>query len=255
MAAVDGTVALVTGGGAGVGFAAAQRLAADGRADRLLINDIDPERAEQAAGAITQASGVDATPAVADVSDWSAVEAMFDDLGTGGADIVVNNAGVPLGVMGGQRFLDSGPADWAPWLDLNLTGVMNVTRLALPRMVDRGWGRIVTIVSDAARVGEANLVAYSAAKAGAAGFVRALAREVGRHQITCNAVALGTILHGMLEQILTPEQQEQMASRYVLRRLGRPDDPAGMISFLAGPDAGWITGQTYPVNGGFAFNQ
>ena len=248
-------VALVTGAGAGVGLAAARRLASDGRADCLVVNDIDRARAEQAAAAITADTGVEAIAAVADVSDWAAVEAMFDELGTGGADIVINNAGIPVGVMGGQRFLDSGPADWAPWLDLNLSGVMNVTRLALPRMVDQGWGRVITIVSDAARVGEANLVAYSAAKAGAAGFMRALAREVGRHQITSNAVALGTILHGMLEQVLTPEQQEQMASRYVLRRLGRPEDPAGMISFLAGPDADWITGQTYPVNGGFAFNQ
>ena len=118
-------------------------------------------------------------------------------------------------------------------------------------MIDSGWGRIVTIISDTARVGETHMPAYSAAKAGAAGFCRSVAREVGRNGITCNCVALGTInTWGGGDEDVNPE----MLKKYVIRRRGLPSDVAAMAVFLASPQAEWITGQTYPVNGGYSFS-
>jgi 3-oxoacyl-[acyl-carrier protein] reductase len=108
------------------------------------------------------------------------------------------------------------------------------------------------VISDTARVGETHMAAYSAAKAGAAGFCRSVAREVGRHGITVNCVALGT----MNTQGIPPEEDqalEHLVKRYVIRRRGLPSDIAAMVTFLASPAAEWITGQTYPVNGGYSF--
>jgi len=126
-------------------------------------------------------------------------------------------------------------------------------------MIERGTGRIVTIVSDAGRVGESGLAAYSAAKAGAAGFVRAIAKEAGRFGVTVNAISLSTLeppLEGAAKaEFLASEQTKARLSRYVIRRFGQPDDVAYMALFLCSSAASWITGQTYPVNGGYSFAQ
>jgi 3-oxoacyl-[acyl-carrier protein] reductase len=120
-------------------------------------------------------------------------------------------------------------------------------------------GRIVTIVSDAGRVGDARLAVYAAAKAGAAGFVRSIAKEAGRYGITCNAISLSSLEPPMDEaakaEFLQGEQVKAMTARYVVRRLGKPDDVAAMTLFLCSDGAEWITGQTYPVNGGYSFAQ
>jgi 3-oxoacyl-[acyl-carrier protein] reductase len=133
---------------------------------------------------------------------------------------------------------------------------MNCCHAALPGMVTQGKGRIVTIVSDAGRVGEAKLAAYSAAKAGAAGFVRAIAREAGRFGITSNAISLSALEPSMdeaaKETFLASDQAKAIVSRYVIRRLGKPDDVANMALFLCSEASSWITGQTYPVNGGYS---
>jgi 3-oxoacyl-[acyl-carrier protein] reductase len=134
---------------------------------------------------------------------------------------------------------------------------MNCCHVAVPGMIAQGKGRIVTIVSDAGRAGEARLVAYSAAKAGAAGFVRALARETGRFGITANAISLSTLeppLDGAARaEFLASDRARAHVARYVIRRFGTPDDVANMVLFLCSDAASWITGQTYPVNGGYAF--
>jgi 3-oxoacyl-[acyl-carrier protein] reductase len=123
-------------------------------------------------------------------------------------------------------------------------------------MIDHAEGRIVTIVSDAGRNGDAHLAPYAAAKAAAAGFCRSIAREVGRHGITVNCVALGTVRTPSTARPDedSPERQErlqQQLKKYIIRRLGEPEDPAGLVAFLVSPMASWITGQTYPVNGGY----
>ena len=124
-------------------------------------------------------------------------------------------------------------------------------------MVEAGWGRIVTMVSDAARNGEARMAAYGAAKAGAAGFCRGIAHEVARHGITVNTVALGTMRTPLTDAFWAdPEreaQQRSIMSGYLVRRPGDPDDAAWMVATLVSPRASWVTGQTIPVNGGYSF--
>lgn len=233
-----------------MGAAVALRLAREGTASTVVVNDIDGDSAERVAHEVSQV-GARGVVAVADVTSWDSVQAMFEEHGP--ADILVNNAGIPVDAsFAPPPFVATGPADWRPWISLNLDAVMYCTRAALPSMLDRGWGRVVTVISDAARVGERGLVAYSAAKAGAAGFMRAVAREVGSVGVTCNSVALGTIKHGRVAAFAEGEVEQRMLRAYVAPRLGVPEDAAAMIAFLAGPDADWITGQTYPVNGGFS---
>jgi 3-oxoacyl-[acyl-carrier protein] reductase len=119
-------------------------------------------------------------------------------------------------------------------------------------------GRIVTIVSDAGRVGDARLAAYGASKAGAAGFVRCIAREAGRFDITCNCISLSTLepqaSAEQLAELLASDRVKAQLSRYTIRRYGKPDDVAAMTLFLCSQAAAWITGQTYPVNGGYSFS-
>ncbi len=249
---LSGHRALVTGAGQGVGQEIASTLAEAG-AD-VLVNDLVADRANDVAKEIV-ADGGRASAAPFDVTDYAAVTAAFADAGP--VDILVNNAGnagraATMGFEDLKNLVDTDPADWDPFIKVNLYGVMYAVRAALPAMIDAHWGRVVTVISDTARVGETHMAAYSAAKAGAAGFCRSVAREVGRHGITVNCIALGT----MNTQGIPPEDDEvgaQLVKRYVIRRRGLPTDIAAMATFLASPLAEWVTGQTYPVNGGYSF--
>jgi NAD(P)-dependent dehydrogenase (short-subunit alcohol dehydrogenase family) len=251
---LTGRRALVTGAGQGVGRGIAHAMAAAG-AD-ILVNDFVADRAGAVVEELT-AAGAHATAVPFDVSDHAAVR---DAVGDAAVDILVNNAGNagPEGFTFAP-FPESDPAEWHRYFQVNLFGVMNCTHAVLTGMIDRGWGRVVTIVSDAGRWGEPRMAAYSAAKAGAAGFTRSIARDVGRHGITVNNVALGTIdATGNMEAALSSEEGERFRRQlrgYIIRRFGRPDDIAAMVTFLASPLAEWITGQTYPVNGGYTVNQ
>jgi NAD(P)-dependent dehydrogenase (short-subunit alcohol dehydrogenase family) len=267
-----GSTALVTGGGQGVGRAVCTTLAAAGA--RVIVNDFVPERAVAAAAELV-ATGADATAAAFDVSDFDAVQAAFAGAEV---DILINNAGnggPPIIAPGADRsdasswqpapvglgaFAESEPAQWDRYFAVNMFGVMYCTRAALPHMIERRAGRIVTVISEAGRWGEANMAPYAAAKAGAAGFTRAIAREVGRHGITANNVALATIdTMGLAERAADDAEFkariDKQLGHYIVRRLGQPDDVAGLITLLASPLASWITGQTYPVNGGYTVNQ
>ncbi len=249
---LDDHRAVVTGAGQGVGRAIALELAAGGA--HVFVNDLDGERADAVAAEIREAGG-HAEPAAFDVTDHAAVAAV---LAGSGVDIVVNNAGNAgaNASMAMATFVDTNPGDWQPYLAVNLLGVMHCAHAALPGMIEAGWGRIVTIVSDAGRVGESGMAAYGAAKAGAAGFTRGLAMEVGRHGITANAVSLGTMRTPMTEALWSdgdPDRQRAILRRYAIRRPGEPGDVAGIVAFLCSPAASWITGQTYPVNGGSSF--
>jgi 3-oxoacyl-[acyl-carrier protein] reductase len=252
---LEGRRAVVTGAGQGIGRRIAMTLAEAGGV--VAVNDVVPAHAVAVTEEIVAAGGK-ASAVPFDVTDFAQVTSALDAYG--GVDILVNNAG-NAGTAGFGRmcdFVESEPADWASYFAVNLYGVMHCTRAALPSMIHGGWGRVVTIVSDAARYGDAKLAPYAAAKAGAAGFCRSIAREVGRHGITVNCVSLGTIETPATARVSdTPEAKEAertLLRSYVIRRRGRPDDVAGMVTYLASPWASWITGQTYALNGGYTFS-
>jgi NAD(P)-dependent dehydrogenase (short-subunit alcohol dehydrogenase family) len=259
---LNGQVAFVTGAGQGAGRAIALALAHH-NAGGVAVNDFMAERAERVAGEI-RALGVPAVAAPADVGDRDSVASAIASAARalGPVSILVNNAGNagPVATMGfSPQFWETDPTDWDRYFRTNLHGVMNCCHAALPRMVEQGRGKIVTIISDAGRIGEARLAAYSAAKAGAAGFMRALARETGRHGINCNSISLSTLEppfdEEQMAEFLNQDRTREQLSRYAIRRFGKPEDVANMALFLCSDAASWITGQTYPVNGGYSFAQ
>src|SRR5579862_218358 len=171
---LTGHRALVTGAGQGVGRGIVLGLAEAGA--EVVVNDLRPERAEAVADEVRAAGGT-ATAAAFDVTDHDAVAAAVAGLPP--VDVLVNNAG-NAGVEGvGNRrpFAESSPEDWEPYLQVNLYGVLHCSRAVVPGMIEAGWGRVITVISDSGRTGDKLMAAYSAAKAGAAGFTRALAQE------------------------------------------------------------------------------
>lgn len=253
---LKGRTALVTGAGQGVGRQVALHLAAH-NAGGVLVNDFRAERAEAVAGEI-RAAGGKAVAAPCDVTDLDAVTEMVrqGERALGPVDILVNNAGNagPLHDVGNTRpFWETGPEEWKHWLGTNLYGVLNCCRATVEGMMQRRYGKIVTVISDAGRVGEPHLAVYSGAKAGAAGFMRALAKAVGRAGVTANCVALaGVNTPGIAGLVPDEESLKKVVKPLIIRRLGQPEDAANMILFLSSDASSWITGQTYPVNGGYS---
>ncbi len=261
LADLTGKVAMVTGAGQGVGRGIARMMAEHGAG--VVVNDYVEERAQGVADEIARAGGA-AVAVRADVGEIDQVRAAVERgiEAFGRLDILVNNAGNAGPVGFGENwplFWESDPATWHRFFSVNLYGVMNCCHAVLPGMVGRGSGRIINIVSDAGRSGEARMADYSAAKAGAAGFARGLARDAGRFGVTVNNVALGTIELPLpddeLRAWLETDRTKAQLSRYVIRRFGQPEDIGAMCVFLASDAASWITGQTYPVNGGYSFAQ
>lgn len=243
---LSGRIALVTGAGQGVGAAIAAALADQGAT--VLVNDLSEERAARCVEGIGRTGGR-AEAAVADVTDREAVDALVQRAARrfGPVDILVNNAGVPADGLGIRHFVETDPADWPALVDLNLNAVLHCAHTVVPAMIERRWGRVVTIVSDAGRVGEAGIAVYAAAKAGAAGFARALAKEVGRFGVTSNCVSLGAIQ----PEDMAVDDVARRARHYPMRRLGRADDVAPAVVWLSSDEAGWVTGQTLSVSGGY----
>jgi 3-oxoacyl-[acyl-carrier protein] reductase len=256
---LSGRTVLVTGAGQGVGRQTALLAAAHGAT--VIVNDYHLDRAEAVTAEIAAAGG-QALALRCDVTDLDEVTDMVDRAAAavGGIDVLVNNAGnagpAQDPMAAAPPFWETGPKDWEPWMGTSYFGVLNCSRAVLPGMVERNHGRVVTVISDAGRVGDPNLVVYSGAKAGAAGFSRGLARAAGRYGITVNCVALSAIrTPGVATATENDALVAAMLKQYVIRRLGEPSDAANMILFLASDAASWITGQTYPVNGGFSLNQ
>jgi 2-hydroxycyclohexanecarboxyl-CoA dehydrogenase len=238
-------VALVTGGARGIGRAIVEALAADGHA--VAVADIDEGGAQAAAAAV---SGF---PVRLDVTDTAAVDeavaAVESQLGP--VEILVNNAGWDEF----HPFLETGEEFWDRVIEINLKGCLRTCRRIVPGMVEGGYGRVVNIASDAARVGSSLEAVYSGAKGGVVSFTKTLAREVARHQVTVNAVCPGPTETPMLEQMLAAGDQsarvlEGLRRAVPMRRLGKPEDIAGAVAFLASGRAAFITGQTLSVSGG-----
>jgi len=247
---LSGKVALVTGGGQGVGAGVARMLAGQGAA--VAVNDIAEERAQGTVKAVADEGGT-AVAAVADITDPERVAAMVESVRAqlGPVDILVNNAGIPVSGMNLKPFVDTGPADWEPFVRLNFYAVLHCTHAVLPAMIERGRGRIITVVSDAAKVGEPFQAVYAASKGAAASFSKSLAKEVGKQGITCNCVALGTVPPQSAE-VRDPERLAKQLKFYPMRRLGTPADVAAAITWLASDEGSWVTGQVISVDGGYA---
>jgi 2-hydroxycyclohexanecarboxyl-CoA dehydrogenase len=248
---LDGRSAIVSGSGAGVGRAIAHQLARAGAS--VWVNDLHLELAEAVVAEIA-ADGGSARPVAGDVCDLDGVRAVREQ--TGPLDILVNNAGSGVrafmdGTAAIEPFVGSSPASWEPVIAVNFYGVMHMTHSFLPAMLEQRWGRIVTIVSDAGRKGERSQAVYGAAKAAAMGFMRGIAQEVGRSGVTANCIALGTIPHGSTHSGMDPDQHKALVRPYPVGRVGRPEDPAPLAVLLCSDAGEWITGQVYPVDGGY----
>lgn len=238
---LTGKTALVTGAGQGVGLGIACGLAEQGA--KVLVNDIDTGRAAAAVEKIREAGG-QAESLCFDVTDINQVR---DKIGSAGnIDILVNNAGnAGAKAMGQQSFVDMPAEEWRGFIDVNLYAVLNCTHAVLPGMIERGWGRVITISSEAGRSGlNIGVSIYGAAKAGAINFMRHLSQEVGAHHITANSIALG-----LMDNV--PEEFTRQIIRGIpTGRLGSPVDAAAAVIFLASEEASWVTGQALSVNGG-----
>jgi NAD(P)-dependent dehydrogenase (short-subunit alcohol dehydrogenase family) len=249
--------ALVTGAGQ-VGRAIATTLAAHGAGPIVVVDIAEPVGEELVAD--LRAGGTEAVSVTADITDPGGIGVLSEAVRRlrQPIQILVNNAGLPPGSLGGSSFgrtpfAESEPDEWEPVIQLNLYGVMRVTRALLPSMIDSGWGRVITIVSDAGRTGDPNVAAYAAAKAGAAGFMRSLASEVGKYHLTANSIALGTLWRPEDDSAPSPEYLQRLARHYPAGRPGYPQDVANLVLYLASNAAEWITGQVYPLNGGYSY--
>lgn len=244
---MDGRVALVAGGGGGIGGAICRALARDGC--RVAVADLAGESARQVADSLGGvAVGVDL-----DVRDPASVGAAVatTEGELGPVDVLVNCVGWDEL----RPFLESDEAFVQKVLDINLTGPIRLTRAVLGGMVERKWGRVVNIASDAGRVGSSLESVYSGAKGGLIAFTKTIAREVARSGVTANAVCPGPtdtpMLAGILEAGADAERVITAMTKAVpMRRLGNPDDVAPAVAFLASEAAGYITGQTLSVSGG-----
>jgi NAD(P)-dependent dehydrogenase (short-subunit alcohol dehydrogenase family) len=237
--------ALITGAGQGVGFGIAQVLAQQGAT--VLINDIFAERADAAVLQLQQ-QGASARAVVFDVTDYHGLCVALSRVQqeAGPIDILVNNAGNAGALaMPMKAFRDMEPEEWRPFIDVNLYGVLNCTRALIGAMCDRGWGRVITISSEAGRMGLGMQVSlYGAAKAGAAHFMRHLALEVGRHGVTANSLSLG------LMNNVPPEFSDKIVQSIPVGRLGEPLDIGYATAYLASAEAAWVTGSTLVIAGG-----
>ena len=241
---------LVTGAASGIGRAIALRLGSEGAV--VGIVDLDAAGSEEAAAAIRAADGT-AHVRVADIRDAAAVEAAVAgfEAEAGTIDGLVNNAGWDLA----GDFLDTEPEQWRKVIDINLYGPLHVTRSVLARMVARGSGRVVSIASDAGRVGSSGESVYAACKGGIIAFSKSIAREVARHGITVNVVSPGPSDTPLFANFDPSGKLAKALERAIpMRRLGRPEDYEGLVAFLLSDEAGFLTGQTISVSGGLTMH-
>jgi 2-hydroxycyclohexanecarboxyl-CoA dehydrogenase len=241
---------LVTGAGSGIGRAIALRLADEG--GRIGILDLDETGGRETADTISAAGG-EARAFAVDITDYAAVEeavtALEDSIGP--VHGLVNNAGWDLAA----DFLDTGPEQWRKLVEINLLGPINVTKIVLSRMSERGAGRIVSIASDAGRVGSSGESVYAACKGGVVAFGKSIAREVARQGITVNCVSPGPSDTPLFANFDPSGKLAKALERAIpMRRLGQPEDYPGIVALLLSDDAGFITGQTISVSGGLTMH-
>lgn len=244
---LKGKVALVTGGGRDVGREIAMTLAAAGATVAVNYNSSATEA--EAVVADIKKTGGQARAYRANVGLYAEVKTMVDTVvqDFGRIDILVNNAGVVIS----ERFVNSTPEQWAKQIDVDLYGTIHTCHAVAPYMVKQNSGRMITLAGDSSRVGENGIAIAAAARAGGIALMKSLAKELGRNNVTANAVSLGLIETSHSNAEFLAANREKIVKQYPLRRIGAPTDVAPTVAFLASDAAGWITGQVLSVNGGF----
>jgi NAD(P)-dependent dehydrogenase (short-subunit alcohol dehydrogenase family) len=244
---LEGKVAVVTGGNAGIGEAIAKRFAEEGAS--VVVTGRRQQELDRVVSVIRHSKGK-ALAVAGSVAD----EAHAQDVARraldsfGRVDILVNNAGI--GDFG-KRLHEINDATWANVLDVNLTGVFRMTRAIIPQMLKQGRGAIVNISSIASLVGIATLSAYAASKGGLDALTRALAIDYAKDGIRCNVVNPGLIDTPMAAPLMAdPERLQPILAQYAIHRPGTPEEVANMVLYLASDEAAWVTGGTFTIDGG-----
>jgi 2-hydroxycyclohexanecarboxyl-CoA dehydrogenase len=247
---LKGRVAIVTGGGQGIGKAITLRLAAEGC--KVAVFDLQPAAAEATAQE-ARAKGGEAKVYEVDISDQAAVNEGVQraEADLGPTWLLVNNAGWDKPAP----FLQTEKPLWDKIIAINLNGPLYMHKAVLPGMVSRNGGRVVNIASDAARVGTSTEAVYSACKGGMIAFTKSLARELARNNVLLNCVCPGPTNTPMMQSVLGQGEQAEkwkdaMVRGIPLKRMGEPEDYAGIVAFLGTADAAYITGQAISVSGG-----
>ena len=254
-----GKTVIVTGAGSNIGRGIALAFAKEKA--NVVIADLDESQGQKVAREANNLGGK--TIAVkTDVTDVKSVEDMVKKTieEFGGVDILVNNAGW----VADRLFIEKPRAEWEKEVNIIFWGCINCSRAVVDHMIERKYGKIISISSDAGRIGEYREAVYAGCKGGVIALSKALARELGRHGINVNVICPGlsvpevqehagslSMWKGDLAQVFTPEVQEKAAKAYPLRRLGKPEDVANAVVFLASDAASYITGQTISVSGGY----
>ena len=237
-------VAVVTGAASGIGRATASALAAEGA--RVVVADVDRAKGEAAAAEL-RAEGRRADYVHVDMTDPASIDAFAAEVQQrfGPVDVLVNGAG--WGKT--QPFLEGTPEFWGKLVALNFVGPMQLTKALMPRMMERGSGKIVNVASDAGRVGSLGETVYSGAKGGLIAFTKSLARETARYHVNVNCVCPGPT-DTPLMAVVPEKVQEALTKAIPMRRLGKPEEVADAIVFFAGERSDYVTGQVLSVSGG-----
>ncbi|TDL91924.1 SDR family oxidoreductase [Vibrio vulnificus] len=240
-------MAFITGAGSGIGREIAKKLAS--RNFNVIVADINLKNAEDTVSLIEK-SGFEARAVHCDVTKLESVKKAVEESVSHyhRIDILVNNAGWDKV----EPFLKSDPSTWNRIIDINLLGQIHTCKEILPLMIENGYGKVVNIASDAARVGSSGEAVYSAAKGGVIAFTKTIAREMARHKLNINCIAPGPADTPLFQEIGSYNEGIASALEKAIpfRRLAQPEDIASAVAYFVSEDAGYITGQTLSVNGG-----